>query len=103
MLLQEYLSKENQKIINRYGLDEQLLQLMEECGELLQAVSKYRRKKQSGEKAEFNQTIQDLKLEMTDVLILFDQIKERLGMTDEELHMMAEYKIRRQIGRMSRG
>lgn len=101
MLLPKLISTENQKIINRYGLDEQLLQMTEECAELIQAANKYRRKKTARDKADLKRAEEDLKLEIADVIVVIDQIMERLNMTGEDLSMMAEYKIRRQLGRLS--
>ena len=100
MILPEYLSQKNKKIIDRYGLPEQLLQLQEECAELIQAASKYRRKRNLSDKAEVALSAQNLRCEITDVLVLIDQIMERVGVTKESLELMAEYKIDRTIGRM---
>ena len=101
MLLPKLLSKEKQKIINRYGLDEQLLQMTEECAELIQAANKYRRKKTARDKADLKRAEEDLKLEIADVIVVIDQIMERLNMTAEDLSMMADFKIKRQLGRLS--
>lgn len=101
MLLPKLLSTENQKIINRYGLDEQLLQMTEECAELIQAANKYRRKKTARDKADLKRAEEDLKLEIADVIVVIDQIMERLNMTAEDLSMMADFKIKRQLGRLS--
>ena len=97
MILPEHLSKRNQKIIDRYGLQDQLLQLQEECAELIQAASKYRR---ATGKEKLGVAEHDLELEMVDVAIVMDQIMERIGMTMENLDLMATYKIDRTIGRM---
>ena len=101
MLLPKLLSRENQKIINRYGLDEQLLQMTEECAEVIQAANKYRRAKSAGNKADLKKAEEDLKIEIADVIVVADQIMERFNMTCEDLFMMADFKIKRQLGRLS--
>lgn len=98
MLLPEELNKRNQKIIEKKGLPEQMLQLTEECAELIQAVSKYRR---AEEKAEKHRVKEDLMFEITDVLVLLDQIMDRIGMSEEDLRWRAGYKISRQEARMN--
>ena len=102
MILPDYLSQKNQKIINRYGLPEQLLQLQEECAEVIKAASKYRRSTNTGDKADIAQAEHDLRYEIVDVIVLLDQIMDRIDMKAEELQMMASFKIDRTIGRMSR-
>ena len=99
-MLPEHIHTKNRKIIDHYGLDHQLLKLTEECGELIQIISKYFEAREEGLRAKMGRAEQDLKMEMADVAVLFDRIKERIHFTDEELHAMADYKIDRQIGRM---
>ena len=77
-------------IAEHYGLDAQLNQLQEECAELIQAVSKYRR----------GQGIQNLAEEITDVLIMIDQITYLLGISDETIGRIGNLKIARQISRI---
>lgn len=101
MILPDYLHEKNMKIIDRYGLDHQLIQLMEECGELIQKISKYFRAKEVGGKSEIYQACQDMKLEMADVEVLYDQVRERINFTTDELNNMAAYKIDRTIGRIN--
>lgn len=100
MILPEHLHEKNKNIINYYGLDHQLLQLTEECAELIQAISKYRRAKEEHGRAEIYQSEVDLRMEVADIMVLFDQIAGRMDMSDEELYHMAAYKIDRQLGRM---
>lgn len=100
MILPEHLHTKNQKIIDRYGTDLQIRQLMEECAEVIQKANKYLRAKEEHGKAEIHRAEADLKTEMADVTVLFDQIMPRIGMTDEELYQIADYKIDRQLGRM---
>lgn len=102
MILPECLHEKNMKIMDRYGLDHQLLQLTEECGELIQAISKLRRAKEEYGKAEIYQAEVELKKEIADVQVLIDQVTDRIDMSEEELYHMAAFKIDRQLGRMKR-
>lgn len=102
MILPKYIHKKNQKIIDRYGTDLQIRQLMEECAEVIQKANKYLRAKEEHGKAEVHQAEADLKTEIADVTVLFDQLMPRIGMTKEELYQIAAYKIDRQLGRMKK-
>ena len=99
MILPDHISKKNQMIINRYGLEHQIRKLQEECAEVIQAGSKYLLAAGMEERATKEQ---DLKMEMVDVMVLMDQIVERIQMTQEEIDTMAMYKIDRTIGRMKK-
>lgn len=98
MILSELLSDANQNIIDYYGLINQLDQLMEECGETIAAANHYLR---SG-KDQKQQAEDDFKQEMVDVAVVIHQIINRMGMTEEEFRYLADYKIRRQLARISK-
>lgn len=74
-----------ERIANFYG-DEQLWKLAEECGELIQALSKY---VESGEK---KQVIE----EIADVKIMISQI-EYLQEIEDDVEPMIDYKIDRTL------
>lgn len=84
------------KIADYYGLYAQLDMLQEECAELIQAVSKYKRKR-----------VTNIFEEMADVFIMLDQIiyllnKEVASVDVEELiALWMEKKIRRQLERIN--
>lgn len=100
MILPEILSASAQNIIDHHGLSEQVNQLMEECGELISSCNHFLRSRTHGNKAEkFNAEL-DLKQEISDVIVVLDQVIERIGMTEEELKFMADYKINRELGRI---
>lgn len=88
------------QIADHYGLDEQLNMLQEECAELIQAVSKYRRKEKLG----------DLYEEMTDVKIMLQQVDYLLDkkfsplgvMSQNSYNYFSEKKITRQLERIER-
>lgn len=84
------------RIADYYGLDAQLDMLQEECAELIQAVSKYKRKR-----------VTNIVEEMADVFIMLDQIiyllnKEVASVDVEEIiALWMEKKIRRQLERIN--
>ena len=84
------------QIADHYGLDKQLDMLQEECAELIQAVSKYKRTRTTA-----------IVEEMADVYIMLYQItyllnKEVASVDVEDfIAMWMEKKIRRQLERMN--
>lgn len=83
------------QIADHYGLDEQLNILQEECAELIQAASKYRRTK--------SPVIIE---EMADVYIMLAQIvylltkKTVIVDVEDSIALIMEKKIRRQLERI---
>lgn len=86
-----------QKIADYYGMDAQLDILQEECAELIQAISKYRRiNKLPGFDS---QAYSDLIEEMTDVKIMLDQIEYLLD-SPIAFDIWRKQKIARQLERI---
>ena len=87
-------SKKLEKILNHYGFENQREILVEECAELIQAVSKLKRN---------NQRISDNFIEeLADVSIMIEQMK--LSLCDKEKEKFKTFKrekILRQILRIS--
>lgn len=79
-----------QRIADHYGLDLQLDMLQEECAELVQAVSKYRR----GKCSEIG-----LAEEMADVYIMLEQIRYLLN-NQPEVKDWINFKVTRQLLRI---
>ena len=83
------------KIADHYGLDSQLDMLQEECVELIQAVSKYKRNGSC-----------EIVEEMADVFIMLNQViyllnKENTAVdVDVFIDLWMEKKIRRQLERI---
>ena len=103
MAQMEKLYEKNRKIIEHYGLEEQLVQLSEECSELSQAAAKLRRTiKGDLDKSAEGKRKADLKMEITDVLILMDQIIPVIGLEKDEVLAMASFKIDRQLVRIKK-
>lgn len=79
------------RIADRYGKERQLVMLMEECGELIQACSKQLRRK--------DKSINNLIEELADVRIMIEQIEHLYGIksfVEDEM----KYKLIRQLERM---
>lgn len=96
------LKMKNQQSAEHYGLSCQLNQLQEECGELIQAVNKFRRSQGIGQETPLTmkQALQLLVEEMVDVSIMIEQIEYLLGVTVEEYNQIYKQKIERTQKRM---
>ncbi len=77
-----------EKAISRFGVDRQLLQCCEECAELIQAVSKAKR-------YEGQSYIDGVTEEITDVLIMIEQLKIIFGISAAEIENERERKLKR--------
>ena len=86
------------KVIARYDLTAQAMVHMEECAELIQAISKMNRAREAGvndKDARFN-----LVEEMADVLICMEQIQEIYNIRTHEIQEMIGRKCQRQEERL---
>ncbi len=91
------------RVIAHYGEEAQSMIHMEECGELIQAVSKMRRAKAAyiaGAQVDDNAAYYNLLEEMADVLICMEQMKEIYGISDFELQKIVDRKVKRQETRL---
>lgn len=86
------------QIADHYGLNEQLNILQEECAELIQAVSKYKR---TGKLGNLDEEITDVKILLKQIDYLLDQHFIGFIMhSDEAYKYWSEKKIRRQLERI---
>lgn len=86
------------QIADHYGLDEQLNILQEECAELIQAVSKYKR---TGKFGNLDEEITDVKILLKQIDYLLDQqFPARSMKSDETYKYWSEKKITRQLERI---
>lgn len=85
------------KIADHKGYEEQSNQLIEECAELIQAVSKYRRATTAIGKAK---ALQNLIEEIVDVEIMLEQVKYLLKISDNVVEPLKIFKIDRTLNRM---
>lgn len=81
--------------IARYGKDTQSTVCMEECAELIQAISKLKRynPEDPTNKAGRSELIENLYEEMADVCICFDLLVEIYGLRLSDLRRMMDYKV----------
>jgi len=80
------------RIADYYGKQAQLIQAMEELGELTQAIARRMNKKTF--------KTDELYSEMADVYIMLEQVKYLELMNQDELEDMIDYKIDRQLDRI---
>lgn len=89
--------KEYNDVIGRiavhYGVKAQTLQLCEECGELIQAVSKLTR-------CVTETRISALAEEIADVRIMMSQLMQLHGIPEAEVVALVEEKMKRQLARI---
>lgn len=83
-------------IADYYGYTAQSNQLVEECAELIQAVSKYRRSASLDKAKALDNYIE----EIADVEIMLEQMKYLLHVSDADIAKRKAYKIQRTLSRM---
>ena len=88
-------------IIEHYGVRNQLGIAMEECAELIQAISKMNRT--DGDAEKYTKSKLHLEEEIADVIVCINQLKSIYNISDSRISELANYKINRQRGRMSDG
>jgi len=79
--------------IQTFGVDHQMTMLVEECSEVIKAVTKLQRAKVSG--LTNNQLILDLLEEMTDVEIVIQQFRLLFDPNTEKTFEFREFKLQR--------
>lgn len=91
------------RIANHYGLAKQQRQLAEECGELIQATSKYMRFQEESYALTVDWTyLQNVIEEIADVEVMLDEIKHLLNISDEAIEAIKESKVNRQLERIEK-
>ena len=81
------------KIINHYGINNQILMLVEEYGELLKELCKMQRKN-----IDIEATKKKVEEEMTDVCVLLMQFANYYKLDIPNMSNIAWYKVDRQLG-----
>lgn len=97
------ISQEIKKIADHYGYPEQSYQLTEECAELIQALSKFRRAVNTLNKEEADAALDNIVEEIADVEIMLEQVKWLLRIPEEDMQAMKVFKIIRTKERIMRG
>lgn len=91
------------RIANHYGLAKQQRQLAEECGELIQATSKYMRFQEESYALTVDWTyLQNVIEEIADVEVMLNEIKHLLNISDEAIEAIKESKVNRQLERIEK-
>lgn len=85
------------KIINHFGLRNQLKKLNEECYELIEAIIDY-----EDDNAR-NSTKENIIEEMADVMVLLRQFQEYYNITDIDIAFKMLYKTNRTLERIESG
>lgn len=95
-LKQIQIDKYTRKQAEQFGIENRLLQCTEECGELIQALSKYQRILQGDKTCQTDMCHAEYMIaeEMADVEICIEQLKHLLGNT-EQIEQIKEEKIHR--------
>lgn len=92
--------KKVEDIAYHYGMRQQEQIAIEECAELIKAITKSNRGEQTG--SEYVKKIADIASEIADVLIMCEQLTYLYGI-GEIVQEQIEYKISRQLVRMRKG
>ncbi len=92
------------EILNYYGDQKQRRQLVEECAELIQAVTKLERAQESGDVGKITEKVLELVGELVDVRIMLQQITMSLfqDVSKDMINEQMEYKLQRQLDRIER-
>lgn len=92
------------KILEHYGAEKQRRQLVEECAELIQAVTKLERAQESGDVGKITEKVLELVGELADVRIMLEQITASLfqDVSKSMIYEQMEYKLQRQLDRIER-
>lgn len=85
------------EVADCYGYAEQSELLIEECSELIQAISKYRRAVDPDAK---KKALANYIEEIADVELMLEQVKYLLHIKESDLQAQKEFKIHRTEGRI---
>ena len=94
----EELTQMNLQNANFYGADRQLNQLIEECGELIQVVNKWKRFYFFNEVA-WN-PVHSVMEEIADVEVMLEQIKHLLNLPEQTINEIKVAKVKRERNRI---
>lgn len=89
------MKEQNIKNAEHYGYTRQSQQAIEECSELIQAISKYNRLLNGEYVGKEKKIIANLIEELADVEICIEQLKYFLEVSDTKLDNIKQFKIKR--------
>ena len=84
------------KLIEAHGEEETLDICFEECGELIQAISKAKQLQRAGKRLNYH----NLLSEMADVLIIIEMLKEYFDIANAYVETMVDMKMKRNLERI---
>jgi hypothetical protein len=90
--MKEDLLEMNYQILEHYGLEKQAIIWIEELSELTKELTKRLRKGCFNE-----ESLKNIKLEITDVQVSLDQLKEAIGYSEQEQFENYEFKVERAL------
>lgn len=90
----------NIKIVDHYGVKQQMPVWVEELSELTKVICKWMRKYDKLEGDISESLLADMKEEITDVTICIDQLRYILNFTEDELMKEYKFKVDRQLKRI---
>ena len=89
------MNEQNIKNAEYYGYERQAQQAIEECSELIQAISKYNRFLNGEYAGKDKKIIANLVEELADVEICIEQLKHFLKISESKINSVKEFKIKR--------
>lgn len=89
----EKYNKTLNQAIKQYGVNAQLEMVVEECAELIQAIQKYKRNKNSTNEVVFNSIVENIIDETADVKIMITQMEKMFGKS--KISERVEFKVKR--------
>lgn len=92
----------NIKIVEYYGIKNQIPVWIEEMSELTKVLCKWFRRYDELEGDITDQLLHDMKEEITDVMICLDQLKWAILYTENDLMENYKFKVDRQLGRIEK-
>lgn len=90
----------NIKIVEYYGIKNQIPVWIEEMSELTKVLCKWFRRYDELEGDIASQLLHDMKEEITDVMICLDQLKHHILYTEDDLMENYKFKVNRQLQRI---
>lgn len=84
-------------LLDAFGEDAQFRCAVEEMGELIQAICKYKRAQESGDKEKLRIALENLREEIADVSINMEELSYMFG--EKEIDEIKKYKLERALKR----
>ena len=86
-----------QKVLGKYGMKSQLMMVMEECAELVQAISKLFRYEKTSACEQYERANFAFVLELVDVIVMCQQMVLALGYDMDLINELAKPKLEKAL------